>query len=366
MKYSFKMPVNVIQEKECVKNNINIFKQAGTKALIVTGRHSAKACGALDDVEFILNEASIDYEIFNEVENNPSLETVVKAADIAKKSNIDFIIGIGGGSPIDASKAIAVLAANDIEISDMFKNKFDKALNIIAVPTTSGTGSEATPYSVLLRKDLQTKVSFGNEYTFPKYALLDPKYTYSLNYDTTVNTAIDAFTHCIEGYLSNRSNSISDALALDAIRIFGEVLKDLSKKNITEDGREKLMYVSLIGGIVIANTGVTIAHGMGYCYTYFKDIPHGKANGLLMKNYLEYVYPERIEKVNKVLELLECRNIKEFADILEIMIGKAPKLTDKEIDQYTKLTLMQQGSMKNTARIVDENIIKMLWEKRNK
>jgi len=153
MKYSFKMPVNVIQEKECVKNNINIFKQTGTKALIVTGRHSAKACGALDDIEFILNEAGIDYKIFNEVENNPSLETVVKAADIAKKSNIDFIIGIGGGSPIDASKAIAVLAANDIEISDMFKNKFDRALNIIAVPTTSGTGSEATPYSVLLRKE---------------------------------------------------------------------------------------------------------------------------------------------------------------------------------------------------------------------
>ena len=365
MKYSFKMPVNVIQEKECVKNNINIFKQTGTKALIVTGRHSAKACGALDDIEFILNEAGIDYKIFNEVENNPSLETVVKAADIAKKSNIDFIIGIGGGSPIDASKAIAVLAANDIEISDMFKNKFDRALNIIAVPTTSGTGSEATPYSVLLRKDLQTKVSFGNEYTFPKYALLDPKYTYSLNYDTTVNTAIDAFTHCLEGYLSNRSNSISDALALDAIRIFGAVLKDLSKKNITEDIREKLMYVSLIGGIVIANTGVTIAHGMGYCYTYFKDIPHGKANGLLMKNYLEYVYPERIEKVNKVLELLKCKDIKEFAEILEIMIGKAPKLTDEEIEQYTNLTLMQQGSMKNTARVVDENVIKMLWEKMN-
>ncbi|MGN0144999.1 MAG: iron-containing alcohol dehydrogenase family protein [Clostridium sp.] len=366
MNYSFKMPVNIYQEEECVKNHKNIFRECGKKAFIVTGKHSAKACGALKDITDVLNEENIDYEIFDEVENNPSLENVTEASIKAKKFGADFIIGIGGGSPLDASKAISVLAANDIEPLELFEMKFTKSYPIIAVPTTSGTGSEATPYSVLLRKDLNTKVSFGNKYTFAEYALLDPKYTVSLGRDITVNTAVDAFTHSLEGYLSNRATDISDSLALEAISKFGSCFKELVEGKMNLEIREKLMYVSMLGGMVITNTGVTIVHGMGYCYTYFKGIPHGRANGLLVKNYLDYIYDVKKERIDKVLSLLGCESIDELGSCIEKLLGTAPHLTDEEIDKYTELTLIQKGSITNTAKNLTKQDIKTLWIRNNK
>ncbi|MDU1004447.1 MAG: iron-containing alcohol dehydrogenase family protein [Clostridium butyricum] len=361
MNYSFKMPVNIYQEEECIRKHKNIFGECGKRAFIVTGKHSAKACGALKDITDVLKDENIEYEIFDNIENNPSLENVTEASLKAKKFKSDFIIGIGGGSPLDASKAISVLAANDIEPLEIFKMNFTKAYPIVAVPTTSGTGSEATPYSVLLRKDLNTKISFGNNYTFAKYALLDPKYTMSLSRSITVNTAVDAFTHSLEGYLSNRATEISDALALEAIRKFGECFKDLVDGNMNMEIREKLIYVSMLGGMVITNTGVTIVHGMGYCYTYFKEIPHGRANGLLVKNYLKYIYDTKKRKIDKVLILLNCRSIDELGGYIEKLLGAAPNLTDEEIDNYTKLTLIQKGSIINTAKKLTEEDIKMLW-----
>lgn len=363
MNYSFKMTTKVIQEKKCIKKYKSIFKDCGKKALIVTGAHSAKASGALNDVEESLLAQNIEYKIFDKIENNPSLETVIEASEIAKEFKAEFIIGIGGGSPIDASKAIAVIAGNDIEPLEIFKNEFNKALKIVAIPTTAGTGSEVTPYSVILRKDLQTKVSFGNENTFPTFALLDSKYTESLSDNTTINTAIDAFTHSLEGYLSNRATCLSDALAIDAIKVFGEYFNDILAKDFSAETREKLMYVSMIGGMVIANTGVTIPHGMGYCYTYFKDLPHGKANGLLIEKYLDYIYEAKKEKVDIVLECLGCSDIKEFGKKMNLLIGKPPVLTEDEIELYTELTLMQKGSMTNTGRIVNKEIVNMLWRK---
>ena len=271
MEFSFGIPTKIYFGKDCIAKNAGVLAAVGSKAMIVTGKHSAKASGALDDVTAVLEAEKKEYVIFDEIENNPSVETVAKAADIARAEKVDFVIGIGGGSPIDASKAIAVLAANtDMAVTDLFKNAFTKALPIVGVPTTAGTGSEATPYSVLLRKDMQTKVSFGTKDTYPVYAFVDAKYTYSLGKGSTISTAVDAFTHAFEGYLANRSTVISDSFATTAIKAFGKSMRKLARFELDEADRENLMLVSLLGGIIISQTGVTIAHGMGYCYTYFK------------------------------------------------------------------------------------------------
>ena len=129
-------------------------------------------------------------------------------------------------------------------------------------------------------------MSFGNEETFPEIAFVDPSYTMSMDDSTTINTAVDAFTHSLEGYLSLRSTPLSDALAIEAIRIFSKNLGNLENSNLNLAVRDELLYMSMLGGMVISQTGTTILHGMGYALTYFQDIPHGKANGLLMKEYL--------------------------------------------------------------------------------
>ncbi|MGN0406640.1 MAG: iron-containing alcohol dehydrogenase family protein [Bacteroides sp.] len=363
MEFTFGIPTKIFFGRDCILKNAAALTAIGSKAMLVTGKHSAKASGALDDVVSVLDKAAIGYVIFDEIENNPSVETVAKAAKIARQEEVDFVIGIGGGSPIDASKAIAVLAANkEMIVTDLFKNDFTKALPIVGIPTTAGTGSEATPYSVLLRKDMQTKVSFGTKDTFPAVAFVDAKYTMSLGKNSTISTAVDAFTHAFEGYLANRSTVISDCFALEAIKAFGKSMRKLAAFELDESDRENLMLVSLLGGIIIAQTGVTIAHGMGYCYTYFKGIPHGAANGLIMREYMKLNYDVAKDKIDTALEALGCESIDEFAGILREMLGAPPVLTSEEIELYTELTQIQKGSMANTPHKIDEKAIKYLWE----
>ena len=151
-------PTNTYAEKNCVQNHKKELLALGTRAFVITGHSSSKKNGSLDDVIHVLEEASVPYKVFNEIEENPSVETVVKAAEIGKEFKADFVIGIGGGSPLDASKAIALLIANPEETGDCFYVEKDlKALSIAAVPTTCGTGSEITPAAVLTRHDTQTK-----------------------------------------------------------------------------------------------------------------------------------------------------------------------------------------------------------------
>lgn len=362
LKLEFKIPTKIYFERNCIRHQSEVIGKIGRRAMIVTGRHSASACGALDDVTACLKSCGIAYFIFSSVENNPSVETIETAGKMAVEGKIDFVIGIGGGSPLDASKAIAVLAANpDLTVLDLFHSAFTKALPIVCIPTTAGTGSEVTPYSVLLRKDLMTKVSFGNEYTYPSYAFVDPKYTSSLSKESTINTAVDAFTHAFEGYLANRSTVLSDCLALEAISTFGKSMNHLAEYQLTDQDRDNLMLVSLLGGMIIAQTGVTIAHGMGYCYTYFKGIPHGKANGLIMREYIPLNMDCASTKIKKAMDALGCKSTDEFLAILHRMIGDAPHLTQEEIDQYTEITMLQKGSVQNTAHPINQDEIRKLW-----
>ena len=266
---------------------------------------------------------------------------------------------------MDAAKAVAVLAANSFKVMHLFTNTFNKALPIVEIPLTSGTGSEVTPYSVLLRKDVETKVSFGNIHTYPVYALLDPDYTKSVSTKSTISTAVDAFTHVLEGYFANRSNVFSNMAALEGIKVFGECLSMLDGSEYTDEFREKMMYVSLLGGLTIAQTGVTLPHGMGYCYTYFKNIPHGIANGLFLREYMKMLEPTAGGKVRNALNILGFPSVDAFADRLETLIGKPPKLTEDEIEQYTGLAQLQKGSMANTPAEVSADVIRGTWEKQN-
>lgn len=365
MDFQFSVPTNIIFGKGCVRDHMEIFTYCGSRAAVVTGRHSAKASGALGDVEDVLKHVGIAYEIYDYVENNPSMETVADIAEKAKAFQADFVIGIGGGSPMDAAKAVAVLVANSFKVESLFGNTFNKALPIVEIPLTSGTGSEVTPYSVLLRKDMETKVSFGNRHTYPTYALLDSEYTKSMSVKSTISTAVDAFTHVLEGYFANRSKCFSSMMALEGIRAFGECLPELGGPEYSDEIREKLMYVSLLGGLTIAQTGVTLPHGMGYCYTYFKNIPHGIANGLFLREYMKLIEPAAGEKIGTALALLGFDSIDAFADRLETLIGKPPKLTEEEIAQYTELAQIQKGSMTNTPGGVDADVIRSIWEKQN-
>lgn len=339
MQFKFQLGTKAYFGIGCIKNNKKEIAATGTRCLIVTGRSSGKASGALDDVINVLNELSISYSVYDRVENNPSPENVEDGGRAAREFNADFIIGIGGGSPLDASKAVAVLAVNDIAPLELYKNSFpNPPLPIIAIPTTSGTGSEVTPYSILTRADLETKMSFGNEQTFPKIAFLDARYTESMSHDTTVDTAVDALSHAVEGYLTKRSTPLSDAIAIEAISIFGQCIDNLLNNNFDMSMREKLLYSSMLAGIVISQTGTSIVHGMGYALTYFRDVPHGRANGLLMAEYLKFNYDNLPEKIDNILRALNVKSIEEFGSIMDKLIRNDVTFSEDELEKFSRNT----------------------------
>ncbi len=361
MNFKFYIGTKAFFGRKCIENNRQELARYGRRAMIVGGRSSARASGALGDVTGILKELDIVYDIFDRVENNPSLENVKEGGDRAAAFGADFIIGIGGGSPLDAAKAIAVLAVNRMDPLELYKNSFDKKpLPIIAIPTTAGTGSEVTPYSILTRKDMETKMSFGNEDTFPKAAFLDPGYTESMDYGTTVNTGVDALSHAVEGYLSRRSTPASDILAVEAIGLIGECMEPMAARNLSYEVREKLLYASMLGGMVISHTGTTIVHGMGYSLTYFRDIPHGKANGLLMKEYFKFNYGAAKEKIDNILRRMNLESIEDFGEKIGLLLDSSGTFTDEEIKKYASLAIRQRSASFNIKDVTEEDMVKIL------
>jgi alcohol dehydrogenase class IV len=302
IEFSFNIPTRILFSRGAVRNNAEALR-LGKRAFVVTGKSSGRLSGALNDVERELDALKITYEIFEGVGNNPDVEQCRELGARARNFHADFVIGIGGGSPIDAAKAVAVFGAEDIEPEILFQNKYDSVLPIIAIPTTSGTGSEATPWSVLTWKKVQTKQSFGGIKTFPRVAFLDPGYTESLSPSVTLDTAFDAFSHCLESVISTKASPVTDALNFYALSRFGGLMESLERGEHTSI-REDLMLISLLGGIVIANTGTTLMHAMGYPLTYFKNVPHGRANAYVLPAYLTEVGDRRPQRLEAALKAL--------------------------------------------------------------
>lgn len=341
--YSFFMPVRIFAGSRCLFENPSGLI-LGTKAAIITGASSARLSGALADVTAILNDRHIPYEIFDRVENNPTLECAYAAGQFTKQVGADFIIGIGGGSPLDTAKAAAVYAANDMEPMDIYSADYSgPPLPICAIPTTAGTGSEVTPYSILTLTKEQTKKSFSSPACFPKAAFLDGRYTKKLPLQIARNTAADAISHCIEGYLNTKSSPASDYIALKGLSLFQKHLKAFESDTFDENVCTELLFASSLGGIVISQTGTTIVHSMGYQLTYHKDIPHGMANGLLLGEFLKRCALVKPEKAQAALSALGFSSIETLQDWLSQILPCQIHLTDEEIDRYTDVSIQAKN-----------------------
>ena len=299
----FYLPTAVYDEKECVAAHAAELAALGSKALIVTGRHSAARCGALDDVLRALRDHGTGHCIFSEVEENPSVETVVRAAAFGKAQAVDFVIGIGGGSAIDAAKATAFLLAKDDPAKAPSKRDVTQdvmpwaealynaelptaALPVAAVPTTCGTGSEVTGVSVLTRHDIRTKGSIPHK-IFPAIALVDGKYLRTAPHSMIVNTAVDALAHMIESCEMTNASDYSRAVAVSGLQIWKRSKDILSgDREPSDDDLANLMRASTFAGIAIAQTGTSIPHALSYILTYDLGIPHGKACGYYLPEFL--------------------------------------------------------------------------------
>lgn len=334
MKLDFYMPVKVISGENCVRSGGSVFASLGKKCLIVTGKRSAKLCGALDDCAAVLQEQGIAYQVFDGVGQNPLLSVCEEAGRAARTFGAEFLIGIGGGSPLDATKAVAFFAAQDLEDEDLFGTLPPIALPMVLIGTTAGTGSEVTPYSILTVDATGRKCTFVHPsgLTYAKYAFSDPKYTASLPYDFTVSTALDALCHAIEGFFSSRSNDYSSMCAVRATSLLAQAMADLREgAEISPEQRERLLYGSVYAGITISITGTGFCHPLGYFLSEQYDAPHGQACALYLCDYLSEAKTNCPALYASFLDQLRLEDGVLQSLISRLLSIKLPALTEDEL-----------------------------------
>lgn len=336
------MPTKVYSEEACVVNHGRELAALGTKAMIVTGRHSAAKCGALADVLQALG--STPYILFDRVEENPSVETVMEARTIAIAEDVNFFIGIGGGSPMDAAKAISLMAFNPEKGEEvLYAPETLGYFPVACVPTTCGTGSEVTPYAILTRHAHQTKKSISHK-IYPRLALLDAKYLRSMSRSGLVNTCVDALCHLLESYLNTNTNDLNRIYSREGLQIWGQFKDRLLDNTLADTDYTLMLHASMIAGIAITHTGTSLPHGMSYPVTYRLGIPHGRACGIFLGGYVAN-YPDQ-KDATAAAGLLGFETTLLFRDYLQQLLGETP-IPEALLQTAAESLLADPGKLKN-------------------
>ena len=275
----FYLPVRLLTGRGVVAQNAERLTAFGRRCLIVTGGSGAKRCGALDDVVAALRSRDIEYRIFDRVRPNPSVFSCVEGGQLAFDYGAEFIVGIGGGSALDAAKLIAVSAANpSLDAEGLYRKNWPNApLPVVLVGTTAGTGSEVTPVAVITDPSGR-KNSFHGEDFYAALSFGDPRYTESLPLSVTASTGVDALSHCLESLLSRTATDVSRAFALQGIAQLLAPLRTVAGGRLPSvQEREVLYHGSILGGMAISVTGTVFPHKLGYWLTEEHGLPHGFA-----------------------------------------------------------------------------------------
>ena len=296
----------------------------GKKALIVIGVAGAmRKYGYLEKVEDCLQKNNVASVVFDKVLANPIAENVADGAEYARENGCDFVIGLGGGSSIDAAKSIAVMAANEGDYWDYMqagtggqKVPKNKALPLVAIPTTAGTGTESDPWTVITKSDTNEKIGWGCDDTFPIMSIIDPELMLSVPPKMTAYTGIDAFCHAVECYIANVNQPASDLFALEAIRLITEYLPVAVKDGSNLDARTKLAWASTEAGICESLSCCIAHHSMEHAISaYYPDVPHGAGLTMLSIAFFSYVAE---------------RNPERFADMARAMGEDIDSLSEEE------------------------------------
>lgn len=377
------MPSNIIYGKDALKESSEAIKAMGKKALIVSDKAMVEI-GNISKLTEILEANGIKYEIYDDITGEPTDVMIDGGVKRYKDKECDFLIAIGGGSPIDSAKAIGAMITNPGSINDyMGKIIKNSPPNIVAIPTTAGTGSEATQFTIISNTKDDIKMLLTGSDLIPKLAIIDPNLATTAPQHLTAATGIDALTHSIEAYTSRRANPLSDTFALSAIkRIFKNLRKAYDNGNDIE-ARSEMALGALEAGIAFNNSSVTIIHGMSRPIGALFHVPHGLSNAMLFVKCLEFAIEGEEKRFADIAREIGACDIKasdkeaaeklveEVADLCAyINISTLEEFgVDKEeffrnIDKMSEDAL-NSGSPSNTRRQPSKedivNIYKSLW-----
>jgi alcohol dehydrogenase class IV len=319
----------------------------GKRALIVTDATLTRL-GIVARIEEALHKAGMETRIFDEVEPEPSLQTTRRGAQVAADFQPDWIVGLGGGSPMDASKAIWVLYERPdlepTEINPMVTLGLRKA-KLIAIPTTAGTGSEATWALVLTDTEERRKFSTGSRELVPTLAIVDPSLTQGLPPRITADTGLDALTHAIEGYVTAWRNDFTDGLCLKAAQLVLDYLERAVRNGNDMEAREHMANAATIAGLGFSNANLGLGHAMGHSFGALFKQPHGRAVALFLPYTIDYTTNGGLGRYGDIARfagLTDSREEEEAARVLaarvrelEQAVGQPMSIADFGVDRST-------------------------------
>lgn len=292
----FVIPNHTVVGTNVLSEAAPLLKKMGNKAFIVTGRHVAVS-DMMKQLTALLDENGIGCVIFDGITGEPTDTMIENGVEMLKSSGCDFIIGIGGGSPLDSAKAIAAMAVNEGSIADYNgKEITGEILPLAAIPTTAGTGSEATKFTVITDSEKGIKMLLKGDVLVPKLAIVDSSFTVGAPKSVTSATGLDALTHAVEAYTSRKAFSMTDTLAVSAVKRIMKYLPIAYKEPDNSLAREQMSIAALEAGICINNSSVTIVHGMSRPIGALFHVPHGMSNAMLLKECLSFAVSGAYEK----------------------------------------------------------------------
>ena len=290
--YQFKAPSVIVYGLGVSKEIGPLVKELGKKAFIVTDR-LLEEMGLLNDIKNSLEMAKIPFVTYDRVVTEPTMEYAEDGLKAYQEAKADFLIGIGGGSPIDTAKAISALAMNPRKMSDFEgANKIPHpGAPLVAIPTTAGTGSEVTQFTVITDTKRNVKMLIASPHIMPRIALVDPLMTLQLPQGMTAATGLDALTHAIEAYVSVKAHPITDALALRAIHLISGNLRQAWCNGSNIEARANMTVGALEAGLAFSNASVALVHGMARPLGAYFHVPHGISNASLLPAVIEFSIP---------------------------------------------------------------------------
>lgn len=290
--YNLKMPTNVFAGSDAMQNLHTIIKEGVTKITIFTDKGILKV-GLLDEVISIIEKNNIEYEILSDIPTEPSYIEAQEVVDHFKALNSDFIIGVGGGSVMDIAKLASVLSTDDYTVKNLLEDPLvaKKQVTTLMIPTTAGTGSEATPNSIVGVPEKNLKVGIVNGELIADHVILDSNMIKNLPKPIAAATGIDALAHAIECFTSKKANPISDTFALEALDlIMNNIIEACTNPDALEAKRNMLLG-SFYAGVAITSSGTTAVHALSYPLGGKYHIAHGVSNAILLTPVMKFNEP---------------------------------------------------------------------------
>ncbi len=302
------------------------------RVLLVTGRRFVRETGLIERLGDLLK--GTQWHWYDRVEPEPTWEVAQDLVEMVRDYRPHVVVAVGGGSVLDVAKLAAAMRDNPGQVRELIgvKEPFDrKGAFVVAVPTTSGSGSEVTPYCVIMDRERRKKAPVTSIYCYPDMALDDPELTYTASSEITRNAGVDALSHCLEAYLSRKASPITRLFSLEGMRLVFRYLKNaMSNEPVA---RRKMMLASLYGGLAISGAGAGLVHQLGHALTFLRGLPHGFTMGIFMVPVLEF-YGDAVG--GQLRELEAQLGVKHFVGFLHRF------LTELGIPEPSSLALTEE------------------------